>query len=87
MAHLNFSFTLFLSIGFLSFSSGLALGAEATSIGSSAVQSAAPYRGDFAGLARQLDLSWSIFPPLRLLNRLARNPQPHCEEAVARLEK
>ena len=52
MAHLNFSFTLFLSIGFLSFSSGLALGAEATSIGSSAVQSAAPYRGDFAGLAK-----------------------------------
>ncbi len=52
MAHLNLSFTLFLSIGFLSFSSGLALGEEATSIGSSPVQSSVPYRGDFAGLAK-----------------------------------
>ena len=52
MAHLNFSFTLFLSIGFLSFSSGLALGEEATSIGSSPVRSSVPYRGDFAGLAK-----------------------------------
>jgi hypothetical protein len=54
MAHLNLylSFMLFLSIGFLSSSSGLAPSEEATSIGSSPVQSPVPYRGDFAGLAK-----------------------------------